>query len=459
MKRFLQVGISDALSALEPQRFFLVAGLLGGLTLVAVTPPFQVPDEPAHFYRAYAVSQGGFLAGGGDDLLSQRLPSSLHRLVEITVDDVPRHPEHKIQPGTWRRALELRLKPEETEVFGFTKSLNYTVVPYLPQAFGIAVGRLLGVPPLGLLYLARTANLIGAIALIYLAICQLPGFRWLAALLALMPMAMFLRSSVSADAVVLAIAFLLTATIAKIAFRNDPPRGFSDSALLIVLSAALCLTKPVYLPLVFASFAIPISRIRVRRPGVVLLAISVVSVGAVTLGLTVAQPSVDAMNFRLKTMVGEVVERPGDLVGSVLVDYIQHAPRYGAEFIGRLGWLDTPLPLWFLLFYLGVLIAYTILDPGSSATVAPWQRIILAAVVAASMLAVSVAMYVIGGRIGGIQGRYFHPIALAGVWIFHSGVAAKFKQAPWIRPGGAVFVFCLSLVVTCVTITARYYGG
>ncbi len=404
------------------------------------------------------MSQGGFLAVEGGDLLSERLPSSLHRLVEILVDDVPFHPEHTIQPGTWQRARELQLQPEETEVFRFTKSLNYSGVPYLPQAFGIAAGRFFGVPPLGLLYLSRTANLFGAIALIYLAIRQLPGFRWLAALIALMPMAMFLRSSVSADAMVLAIAFLLTATIAKIAFSNDPPRGLSDHGLLIVLSTALSLTKPVYFPLIFASFAIPIARIRVRRPRVVIGAIVVSSVCAVTLGLTVAQPSVDAMNFRLKALFTEVTERPFDLVGSVLVDYIQHAPRYGAEFIGRLGWLDTPLPLWFLLLYLGVLIAYTFLDPGSSATVAPWQRVVFAAVVAVSMLAVSVAMYVIGGRIGGIQGRYFHPVALAAVWICHSGFVAKLRPAPWILPVGAILVFCLSLIVTCVTITARYYG-
>jgi len=457
MKRFLRVRIPALLSALEPGQFFLVAGLIGGLILVVVTPPFQVPDEPAHFYSAYSVSQGRFLAGGGDDLPGERLPSSLRRLVKIMVDDVPFHPERKIQPGTWQKARQLQLRPEETELSRFPKSLNYSGVPYLPQAFGIAVGRCFGATPLGLLYCARTANLFVAIALIFLAIRQLPGFRWLTALLALMPMAMFLRSSVSADSVIMAIAFLLTATIAKIAFKNQPPRGLSDFGLLVLLSAALCLTKPVYLPLVFASLAIPITRIPVRRPRLVFIAILVASVCAVTIGLSIAQPSVDAMNFRMKTMISEVIERPFGLVGSVLVDYIQHAPRYGAEFIGRLGWLDTPLPLGFLFMYLAVLIAFTILDPGSSATVRPWQRIIFAAVVAASMLAISLAMYVIGGRIGGIQGRYFHPIALAAVWIFHSGSAARFKHALWVLPGAASLVFFLSLIVTCFTILARYY--
>ena len=47
--------------------------------------------------------------------------------------------------------------------------------------------------------------------------------------------------------------------------------------------------------------------------------------------------------------------------------------------------------------------------------------------------------------------------ALAAVWIVHSGSAARFKQAPWVLPGAASLVFFLSLIVTCFTISARYY--
>ena len=209
-------------SDLEPRLFFLVAALLGGLGFLFVTPPFQVPDEPAHFYRAYAVSEGQFLMAGGNGTNSRPLPASLKTLVEILVDDVPFHPERRIQPGTWKRAREVRLQPEEVESSSPPRSLQYSAVPYLPQAAGIAVGRWIGASPLALVYFARAANLIAAVGLIYFAICQLPGYRWLAVLLALTPMAMFLRSSVSADAGITAIAYLLTATIAKIAFRAVP---------------------------------------------------------------------------------------------------------------------------------------------------------------------------------------------------------------------------------------------
>jgi hypothetical protein len=39
------------------RKYLLTAGAMG-LLYAVVTPPFQVPDEPNHFYRAYQVSSG-----------------------------------------------------------------------------------------------------------------------------------------------------------------------------------------------------------------------------------------------------------------------------------------------------------------------------------------------------------------------------------------------------------------
>lgn len=42
----------------RPELFVAFSSLLLGLGTAAVTPPFQVPDEPAHFLRSYLVSEG-----------------------------------------------------------------------------------------------------------------------------------------------------------------------------------------------------------------------------------------------------------------------------------------------------------------------------------------------------------------------------------------------------------------
>jgi uncharacterized membrane protein len=442
---------------LAPQQFFIVAALLGGLVLVFATPPFQVPDEPAHFYRAFSVSEGRLAVRADNGRPGEMLPSSLHRLVDVLIDDVPRHPDQKIPPGSWRTARELELEPDKRMMLFFPTAAQFTAVPYLPQAAGIAVGRMLGAPPLALVFFARIANLIAAVTLIYLALCQLPAYRWLATLLAMTPMAMFLRSSISADAVTTAIAFVLTATVAKLAFGPVSSAKPGDLGLVIASSAALSLTKPVYFPLVFLVFVVPGDRLSVRTRGVVLFVILAVSICAVTAALVMALPSVSAISVLAESRIVEVLARPFHVAGLVVVDYVVHAPRYGAHFIGRLGWLDTALPVPLLLAYLGFLIAYTVLDTDTAAVIRPWQRIVIALVVAASLMAIGTAMYLYMGRIAGIQGRYFHPIAVAAVWLFHSSRRPRCDVTRWLGPG-VVLMTSISLVVTLLTIYCRYYG-
>jgi hypothetical protein len=40
----------------HPARLFLPFAIVFGLVMTFLTPPFQSPDEPAHFFRAYQVS-------------------------------------------------------------------------------------------------------------------------------------------------------------------------------------------------------------------------------------------------------------------------------------------------------------------------------------------------------------------------------------------------------------------
>ena len=43
---------------LTPEKAYLFLGLIFGILFLMITPPFQVPDEPQHFYRAFHVSEG-----------------------------------------------------------------------------------------------------------------------------------------------------------------------------------------------------------------------------------------------------------------------------------------------------------------------------------------------------------------------------------------------------------------
>jgi uncharacterized membrane protein len=95
-----------------------------------------------------------------------------------------------VRPGTWF-----------IPVAAFPSSLAYSPVCYLPQAVGIALGRLFDLPPVALLYLGRLMAVVCTVFLGYAALAATRFFRWPLLLLLLMPMTLFQAASLSADAV------------------------------------------------------------------------------------------------------------------------------------------------------------------------------------------------------------------------------------------------------------------
>ena len=59
---------------LKPEVVFLYFALMFGLSLLVTVPPFQTPDEPHHFFRAYQVSEGIMV---GKHFRVEYLPKSL----------------------------------------------------------------------------------------------------------------------------------------------------------------------------------------------------------------------------------------------------------------------------------------------------------------------------------------------------------------------------------------------
>src|SRR6185503_20539120 len=230
--------------------FFLAASLAGATILALVTPPFQVPDEAAHFFRSYRVSERrlDLLPRAGSNRLTIDVPAGLVRAGNALYGAPPFRAARRISPSELRAAADVATGHEREEVF-IPNALMYTFVPYVPQALGIAVARGFGAGPLGSLYAGRIANLLFASAVIAFAIARLPAYRWLMAAVALTPMAVALRGSLSPDATVFAMAALLVGELADLAWGASPVVMPRRVILLVVAAAALCACKFAYLPL------------------------------------------------------------------------------------------------------------------------------------------------------------------------------------------------------------------
>ena len=425
-------------------RWFAALGLLLGASYAFFMGPLRVPDELGHMYRAYLVSEGictGAPAIGDlvDFRYIERLPwiqlsrNSTGRDLLNLVDDTHGRP---LPVVAWFYAVNL-----------------YSCVPYLPAGAGFRLGRIFTVTPLTLMYLGRLANLIFYLGLALVAMRLLPGFQLLLAVLALMPMAMQQAGSLSADAVTMAVSFVMTAYVLRLALTGKPAQlQRSDYLLLLagVVVAGLCKSIA---GLVFLLLLIPAAKFPNRRTRwLAITGLTVLAFATVAIWQYINRPNGEvfatlkfAAGVHLDENAAVILHRPTLFLSAVgrTTEVLGH--EYLEEFVGKLAALDIRLPGWIPWMYLVSLVvvaaAYRV-EPLE--TLSRHQRILLIGIfllnVGATYAVIwttevthqAIATDMIAGRglIYGLQGRYLIPFAFLPL-IAASGVATQMR-ARWI---------------------------
>lgn len=182
---------------------------IAGLLFVFINPPLQAPDETMHFLRAYSLGSGHFYYDQNEqypddvNLLVHEFPGFYNKYMPLTKDD---------QGNVTVSAADGFMRYYQGKLSG-AKAVNATTpvqqtLPYLPQAAGIFLGRLLGGGALVCLYLGRIGNLLCYAALCGLALWSARRFRSILCALMLMPIGLYLAASTSGDGLLLGLSWL-----------------------------------------------------------------------------------------------------------------------------------------------------------------------------------------------------------------------------------------------------------
>ena len=130
----------------------------------------MAPDEPAHFFRAYQVSEFGFYPEVKDDLLGGQLPVSLWKAVMDFGVEINKSFYSRVDSWIITKYFFIDLNPDERIFMMFPNTSLYSPFLMLPQAAGIFAGRIMHLPPLFILYLGRLFNLAFWIVVIFFSI-------------------------------------------------------------------------------------------------------------------------------------------------------------------------------------------------------------------------------------------------------------------------------------------------
>ena len=448
---------------------FLVVALALGVPFTFLNPPLQAPDEFAHFFRAYGVSEGQFVAHDTTSVpqgvveLVREFPPKLetdHRVREQDLIIAAHEPLQESYPAAVRN-----------EGMGM-----YSFVPYLSAAAAIRLGRLFSVSPLVLLYLGRLANAITYVLLVYLALRLLPDFRFLLFCLALVPTALSQGNSLSTDAISFAVAFLFAAYLLKLAF--DPAvsriqhRHQAALGVLIVL-AALCKADIILLLLAGLISSRKFSSVRARY-------FSLGCYAALAIATTAGWNFINAHNLQLWqaarlqlgiSLTGNwqfVLQHPLLFLGAAYRTIQFHAFHYLDNFVSTVGWLAASIPAWAIWSYFALLLIVAFTQT-RYVVFALWQKVLLAAVVSAGMASVFIMLwgfetpasyaqqFVLAGvgHVPGVQGRHFIPFAFPCLLILSN---TKLRlNARWLPVLLTVGTICLTSGATWMTIRHTFY--
>jgi hypothetical protein len=399
----------------SPAAICLLLGLLGALPMVVLTPPFQVPDEPQHFLRAYQLSELQLRGVVQEGEARAMLPSSLIELIETFLGTRAVHALRPITPQPLRQtwlALDRPLEPERREFVNLPLTV-YPPPPYLPIAIAIAIGRWLGAGPLELLYFARLMNALVAVTVLACAVRLIPVGREITMLFGLLPMATYQYASVSPDAAVITTAFLFTALARRCQLRACWSPG--DVGLAMASGLVFCAQKPVYALLLL--IGMPAALVQGRAKQILLLhaAIVIVVLGSAVAWWRFASPMFTIIpGSSVSGQAAFIVLHPLAFIRTVAVTFCRNYLYYKTV-VGVLGWLTLSLPaLGYILpicgFLLGTL-AQSRDGPRQPAQAVAWHILLLAGTGLLIMTSAYLLWNTVGSRtVQDLQGRYFLPL-------------------------------------------------
>lgn len=315
----------------------LISILVIGMIYSAIVPPLQSPDEPAHVKRAYLLLKGvvvletpsGMSSGGyiDDGLLSYFTNYSM----------LPHNPDNTVT----------RKNNSEAKCIRWSHTLSFSPAPgnyfpfiYAPSASGLFLGEQLDLTIDQSYRLARFFSFATSVLIIAIAFSVFPTNFFVLGVL-ILPMVVFQIVSASIDGVSTALSIL---SISLFMRATNKSNSFPDwmayllaGCLFVVVTCRSHLLPMIIFPLV-------IYGIRKQRSNLwAFIAVTIISAIWLFVALSTSVDLSISRDFTSKYIAHYYLTNPIAFV-DVLVGTLKMIPSYIIQFIGVLGWLDTPLP-------------------------------------------------------------------------------------------------------------------
>jgi len=458
--------VIDKFENVSPLRFFIISAVIFGSLFIVITPPFQTPDEPAHFLRINQVSSGNLIVDEINGVVGGTLPNSLKKTINYTTSKpaIEFAPNVKYDIYRTEHAIKVGLDKDKTTVYDLSATALYPPSAYLPQSLVVWFLGLFNAAPIILMYSARIANLVTWIVLLGVSIKLIPRRKWTVVFIGLLPMALFQATSLGIDVMASGLAILF---VSYILFLNQIKKIKTKQLIMLTgIGILMTLTKQtmfILLPMVFllqsTKFKTPIKSY-VMKFIVVAVPLFILAIWLFFMN----QINIEAAFKNGQDPVRQiyfVIKNPHSFINVLWnTNFFVWGDTVTRSFIGSFGWLDTPLSEAVVVMgYISMFIVFVSSYQKEKSWFTIRQKQLTVFIMFAYWLSINAALYVYYSPVAykiivGMQGRYFIPLLI---------LATPLLRAEWLYVTKkaysriAIYAPILLLVASIITLYFRYY--
>lgn len=449
---------------IRPQYAFVFFAIIFGFLLMFLTPPFQSPDEPAHFAKSVSFAQGHFISQKINNVSGDFLPESILTF-EKHFDNLFFNTDSRITVQQIEQSKNVKFE-ENKKIFVNQKyHAMYSPLAYVPQGIGVFAAKHFTDSVYWIMIGAKLCLLFFYIIMGYFSIKSIPFCKWLTFLILMMPMSLSLGVSVSADAVLIAVSVLFFAKILQYSYQENNLNNKQIMALTLFCISLALIKQSVLLSL----FVLFIPKTKFGEKYFVKLACILVPAFISALIWSKFSYSLfvpmNGSNPEIQTKF--ILEHPFIFIATLLKTIKAYFLALIYSTIGILGWLDVfmfPFMYWIYLILLGA-NAVLVKDSNEKILSSVFQKILLFGlcllnfVVICTIIYVSWAVPYLISPFEGLQGRYFIPLLLPLFvllfLIFNKQI--KINRPKWLPIFNIIFV-CLAYLNIFFGLFIRYYA-
>lgn len=395
---------------------FLLLMLCYIIPILLIIPAYQVPDEVAHFYRAYHLSQYNSSDGIYNGFFNEEIevPSNIKCLNYSKVQKADKVLNFNDIKKCLATSENIKMKDPSVG--------NSSLLGYLIQALAIKFIDIFTNSPMIIFYFGRLITFSASFFIAYLAIKITPRYKSLFLIVATMMMFIQQLISYSYDSILNSISLLYVAYILKLVYEKKKIT-YKDWLLLIVMLLFLTSIKRlVYLPLFSLLFLIPKDKFKNNKNKLILIILALILVfilykglnEIINIGRTISENPIETKEYTSTDQLRYLFSNPLNILNVAIETIKTKGMFYLNGLVGYFGWFTFRISNKYILFYL-LLFLYAILGESSKFKIK--NKILPFIGILISIGIIFGAMYIYWSDymlpyVEGVQGRYFIPLLI-----------------------------------------------